>query len=623
MPYEPYYNESWENCFIHPDYDHQPSPFNVTHAWVASYYRAMENLGFHSCTYANWFEFGWNISNAAPTGRQECSTAFLPDQAACNARSQCRANQIFWEHFEPAAVRQWIGGPQWPSEIPGKDDSHGKGSVDVGDLLRPTGCLGSPCALMDPGHEIYKQHLLSMARAMIELAPSSGICVDRQDMVGGIINNRADDGRTYYTSNASKISTEGNGVVGRSSMFSVMELLESMGNLMHTAGKGIMVNTHTSRIDMFRHVDGVFDEHGDNNDNMKVTALNTLAMPAVIWNHGAGNGDKYLQQHLYFGLNCMVPFPDNDHAIHDTSAKATRAFEDYGPMFAQLRSKRWVLVARAAEVADGLAKANLFKTSVRAGTQSYAAPVVLAEPNITSVDVTLRCEAGGNDPVADTIGATGCGDIPKDRVTATVLHPGAEPSPLNITWGNRGELVFKKLPLLRGCAMIVLRDSADPPPPPGPPPLPPGPPAPAPAPEGGCTAGCTLKLMTCNASSPVQLFTYDGKHLHHVATGACLDMNKATLSVGLWSPCEQMTEDDQWWSFALKNNTSGALSGLLEMKGAPIHGKAPCLEATSGSLKASTTCDTNQLSQQWALASPQAGSVLRNIGGASTLCVGM
>ena len=95
-------------------------------------------------------------------------------------------------------------------------------------------------------------------------------------------------------------------------MFSVLELLEEMGELLHGQGKGIMVNTHTSRIDMFRHVDGVFDEHGDITiDNMKVTALTSLAMPAIIWNHGRGNGDEYLQQHLYFGVNCMVPFPNN------------------------------------------------------------------------------------------------------------------------------------------------------------------------------------------------------------------------------------------------------------------------------------------------------------------------
>ena len=85
-------------------------------------------------------------------------------------------SEIFWKDLEPAAVRAWEGAPAWPSEIPGKDDSHGKGTVPTGGLLRPTGCLGSPCALMDPGHPVYKAHLLKMAQTMIAKAPSSGLC---------------------------------------------------------------------------------------------------------------------------------------------------------------------------------------------------------------------------------------------------------------------------------------------------------------------------------------------------------------------------------------------------------------------------------------------------------------
>ena len=416
----------------------------------------------------NFFEFGWNISDTKPAAALHCSADYLPQQAACDARSQCRSNQIFWDDLEPAAVRAWEGAPAWPSEIPGKDDSHGKGTVPTGGLLRPTGCLGSPCALMDPGHPVYKAHLLKMAQTMIAEAPSSGLCVDRQDMVGGVINDRGDDGRTYFTANASKISAAGGGVAGRSSMFSVLDLLEEMGDVMHSVGKGIMVNTHTSRIDMFRNVDGIFDEHGDNPaDNMKVTALNSLAMPAVIWNRtrsgsclrllskphresccadGGGKGDRFLQQHLFFGVNFMAPFPNNDHSIHDTSQRTTQDFEDYGPMFAQLRSKVWVLVAHAAEVSGGLAKANLFKTKY-----GYAAPVVLASPNTTAVDVTLRCGA-----VAAA--AAGCGAIPRAHVVATVLHPGTAPGPATFWWGADGALVFSKLPLRRGAAMVVLRD---------------------------------------------------------------------------------------------------------------------------------------------------------------------
>lgn len=36
----------------------------------------------------------------------------------------------------------------------------------------------------------------------------------------------------------------------------MLDLLAEMGDVMHSAGKGIMVNVHSSRIDMFRDVDG-------------------------------------------------------------------------------------------------------------------------------------------------------------------------------------------------------------------------------------------------------------------------------------------------------------------------------------------------------------------------------
>ena len=77
-----------------------------------------------------------------------------------------------------------------------------------------------------------------------------------------------------------------------------------------------------------------------------------------------------------------------------------------GLLIQTLRSKVWVLVAHAAEVSGGLAKANLFKTKY-----GYAAPVVLAPPNTTAVDVTLRC---------DTVAAAaGCGAIPRAHGVAT------------------------------------------------------------------------------------------------------------------------------------------------------------------------------------------------------------
>lgn len=60
--------------------------------------------------------------------------------------------------------------------------------------------------------------------------------------------------------------------------------------MMHSTGRGIFNNVHTSRLDMFENIDGIFDEHGDNGANMALSALNGLAMPVVIWNHGNTKG---------------------------------------------------------------------------------------------------------------------------------------------------------------------------------------------------------------------------------------------------------------------------------------------------------------------------------------------
>lgn len=284
------------------------------------------------------------------------------------------------------------------------------------------------------------------------------------------------------------------------------------------------------------------------------------------------------------------------------------------PMFAQLRSKEWVLVAHAAVVTGNLALANFFKTSLGNGTRSYAAPVMLATAGSTAVDVRLRCDAG---PVA------GCGDIPRAQLIASVLHPGTAPETLvPFEWGTDGELIFRNLPLGRSCAMIVLRDSADPPPPPGPSPLPPAPPpAPGPSPpSGSCTSGCQLAMLACNSSDSEQLFTFDGKHLHHAASQSCLDMNKATLAVGLWSPCEKLTEDDQWWKFSAKSS-AGLLSGLVEMKGVQgAHGSSLCLDVSLTTKE----CDATQPSEQWALQSNVAGAVLRHAAAAAGrgMCIG-
>jgi hypothetical protein len=80
FPYAKYFNDTWENCFIHPEYDKQLSPFNVSYAWISSYYQAMQRLGFHSCTYANWFEVHCFCQAATPAAHSR------PAELLCLAR---------------------------------------------------------------------------------------------------------------------------------------------------------------------------------------------------------------------------------------------------------------------------------------------------------------------------------------------------------------------------------------------------------------------------------------------------------------------------------------------------------------------------------------------------------
>ena len=54
--------------------------------------------------------------------------------------------------------------------------------------------------MMDPGDDVYLEHLLAMTREVTVRVPTSaGLCIDRQDMVGRL-NPHADDGVTWFES---------------------------------------------------------------------------------------------------------------------------------------------------------------------------------------------------------------------------------------------------------------------------------------------------------------------------------------------------------------------------------------------------------------------------------------
>ena len=159
MPYQPLYNKTWQNCFTHPTYDSNPGIFNVTHAWINNYVERMKAFGFSTCMYANLFEFGWNItdSKAEPGIPQDCTAALPPNESArlngyseCHEQTRCHSNAIIRSKFSDAIVRDWV----------------------TDELVNPLGCLGTPCAMMDPGVESYLNHLLAMTQTVVDQVPA-------------------------------------------------------------------------------------------------------------------------------------------------------------------------------------------------------------------------------------------------------------------------------------------------------------------------------------------------------------------------------------------------------------------------------------------------------------------
>ena len=82
-------------------------------------------------------------------------------------------------------------------------------------------------------------------------------------------NKRADDGESWF-----------GGRPARSLIASWQELMGKLGPMMHEAGKVVFVNNHDKRLDLLRHVDGIFDEFGYAGRSLNLTASLAVRKPA-------------------------------------------------------------------------------------------------------------------------------------------------------------------------------------------------------------------------------------------------------------------------------------------------------------------------------------------------------
>jgi hypothetical protein len=292
--------------------------------------------------------------------------------------------------------------------------------------LRPAigTCYGA--WVVDPGDPVHQQDILEQANRNNRMLPdTAGICIDRTDWLR-YYNANADDGVSWV-----------NGKPARSLVQSWKSLMNTLGPMMHRDNKVIFSNLMDIRLDLARHLDGVYAEFGNLPTVQNAISVLCVRKPALCWTTNSDHLDDALfQRHLYLGLFPTAPYPYNNHCIQP-SPERDRWYLDYGPLFDLLRGRKWVLTARPVMVTDGKALVNLFKTPA-----GWVMPVVFGGSQARA-QVRLRRLAGMG-----------------DSIVATAYHPGEE-RPTTVPVRSDGSYFILDVPLVRGCAMVQILRPAE------------------------------------------------------------------------------------------------------------------------------------------------------------------
>jgi len=277
--------------------------------------------------------------------------------------------------------------------------------------------------LVDIGDPQFRSHMLEQARRHLTLLPDAdGICMDRMDWLR-YYNEHADDGVSWI-----------NGKPARSLFQSWIGFMDQLGPLMHQADKVIFGNTMTMRLELNRHLDGIYTEHGDNPGALNAAALMGVRKPVLGWTLDQTlqqpDPDSFFQRHLYLGVYPTAPYPGNHHCI-TPNPESEKWYLDYGKLMDAMRGKKWVLTPHAVSNSTLGVKVNLFQVP-----GGYALPVTF----------------GGRQETA-TVRLQGVPGLKQAAVNA--LLPGLEDAVPVQTTTRRG-VTELRVPLKQGCAMVTI-----------------------------------------------------------------------------------------------------------------------------------------------------------------------
>ena len=163
--------------------------------------------------------------------------------------------------------------------------------------------------------------------------------------------------------------------------------------MVHDANKVVFVNNHTKRIDLLKHVDGIFDEFTNEESPLNLTAFLTLKMPFLGWTPSIEDvkldgADNFFQKYLYMGAFPMCPFPGNDHSIRPDEW-GDKQYLDYGSLMKLLNEREWVLEKNPVKVLSKDAKANIFNVK-----GNYIVPVVFAKSEKATIELGVLKNGG-------------------------------------------------------------------------------------------------------------------------------------------------------------------------------------------------------------------------------------
>jgi hypothetical protein len=405
------YNVYWRASFDFPYMGMFVPPVEPGAAWMGfrkiktsaedmgRFSKWMREQGFHVLSYFNVTEFGTGIQYPPPKSPDLPEDKLWTDPNAFLYEKLRDAMLMVPEGQKSLLPRYKPGEPFW------------------------TWCRA---VAMDPGEPVYRDFLLKQAKRHIDLLPADdGICIDRMDWLR-IYNLNRDDGVSWFDDKPA-----------RSVRVSWRGLMDRLGPLMHNADKVIFVNNHDKRIEILRHVDGIFDEFTNSGQSLNAIALLGVSKPVMGWTNEAANlkpdPDAFFQKYLYMGVFPMAPFPGNDHSL-GPDPWVDRQYLDYGPLLKLIRHKQWVLRPHCVAAPDGDAKVNLFRVA-----DGFVVPVVYAADA-----ETVRVKLGRFDSLAQS----------RD-LKIHAIQPG-DKTPVDAPHRWVGDDLELTVPVKRGCAMVKI-----------------------------------------------------------------------------------------------------------------------------------------------------------------------